>query len=138
MTEPKTRMNDADVDEFLDSVQNKSKAADARKLLDWMSEASGCPAKMWGASIVGFGTCEQTAADGEKTLWMRIGFSPRKRELVAYFMDGFDAHGELLSRLGKHKTGKSCLYIKRLSDIDEAVLQQLIAASLREMSLAHG
>jgi hypothetical protein len=137
VAEPKTRMNDADVDDFLDSVHNKSKAEDARKLLEWMSEASGCPPKMWGASIIGFGTYEQTGADGKKTLWMRIGFSPRRRELVAYLMKGFDAHGELLSKLGKHKTGKSCLYIKRLSDIDETVLKQLFAASLHEMSLSH-
>ena len=137
MTEPKTRMTDADVDAFLDSVHNPSKAEDARKLLEWMTEASGCEPKMWGPSIVGFGTYDQAGADGETRQWMRIGFSPRKRELVGYFMKGFDAHGELLGRLGKHKTGKSCLYIKRLSDIDEDVLRELIAASLREMSLAH-
>lgn len=134
MAEPKTRPNDGDVDAFLDAVQNGSKAVDARKLVTWIEEASGSPARMWGLNTIGFGTYEATDPKGAKTEWMRIGFSPRKRELVVYLMPGFDTHAELLGKLGKHKTGKSCLYIKRLSDIDEAVLQQLIAASLELMA----
>jgi hypothetical protein len=133
MTEAKTQANDGDVHAFLDSVHNASKAADARQLLTWMEEASGCPPRMWGTSIVGFGS--YTGSTGE---WMRIGFSPRKRELVAYLMSGFDGTEELLNKLGKHKTGKSCLYIKRLSDVDEDVLKELIAASLAQMDAMHG
>ncbi|MCP4870302.1 MAG: DUF1801 domain-containing protein [Proteobacteria bacterium] len=133
MAERKTQPNDADVNTFLDSVHNTSKAEDARKLLTWMEEASGSPPRMWGTSIVGFGTYE-----GKTGEWMRIGFSPRKRELVAYLMPGFDGSQELLGKLGKHKTGASCLYIKRLSDIDEDVLKQLIAGALAQMDATYG
>jgi hypothetical protein len=134
MTAADNTVNDEDVSAFLDSVHNKSKAEDARKLLAWMTEATGCPARMWGANVVGFGTYERTDADGKKADWMRIGFSLRKRELVAYIMPGFDAFDDLLSRLGKHKTGESLLYIKRLSDVDEEVLEQLIRASVEQMA----
>ena len=136
MTAATNTVNDEDVNAFLDSVHNKSKAEDARKLMAWMMEATGCPPKMWGTNIVGFDTYERTDADGKRADWMRIGFSLRKRELVVYVLPGFDTFDELLSRLGKYKTGESLLYIKRLSDIDEEVLKQLISASVEQMAMS--
>jgi len=123
----------AEVRAFLASVHNESKAEDSRKLLAWMAEASGSAPKMWPENIVGFGSYEKTEPGGEKANWMRIGFSPRKRELVAYIHSDFDAFVDLQAKLGKCKAGKGCLYIKRLSDIDEGALKRLFAASLANL-----
>ena len=94
-----------------------------------MREVSGQKPAMWGASIVGYGTYTMTYADGKQRDWMRMGFSPRKQSLVLYIMDGFKGRAGMLKKLGPHKTGKACLYIKRLSDVDTDVLAEIMTAS---------
>ena len=102
-------------------------------LITVMAKASGHPPKMWGSSIIGFDQYHYHYDSGREGDTLRIGFSPRKGQTVLYLVDGFPGHAELMARLGKHKSGKSCLYIKRLSDVDTGVLGDLIAASLAEM-----
>ena len=97
------------------------------KLRDLLAEVSGAPAVLWGTSIVGFGSYRGPTGD-----WPIIGFSPRKANLVLYLMDGYDDHAALLAKLGKHKTGRSCLYINKLADVDTEVLERLIEASLKK------
>ena len=108
------------------------------KALDIMMEVTGEKPKMWGPSIVGFGSYHYVYASGREGDWPLTGFSPRKQALTLYIMAGFGHYDELMSRLGKHKTGKSCLYVKRLSDIDESVLRELIAASVDHMKSTYG
>lgn len=127
MAEPKTRRTDADVDEFIDSVAPESKQADARILLELFREVTGEPGSMWGDSMVGFGSFDYTYASGHSGTSLRIGFSPRKRDLTLYVMDGTDNHAALLERLGKHRTGKACLYVTRLANVDLDVLRELVA-----------
>jgi len=103
------------------------------KLVRIMKAAVGTAPKMWGASIVGFGEYRYKYASGRENDWFLVGFSPRKQDLTLYIMGGFDRHGALMSKLGKHKTRGSCLYIKRLSDIDTAVLEKLVSASVKHM-----
>lgn len=131
MTELKTRQNNASVTEFLNAVDDKQQRADARKLSKMMREATGSRAKMWGTSIVGFGTYHYVYASGREGDWPIVGYSPRKQNLSVYIMSGFSGSQALLAKLGKHKTGKSCLYIKRLADVDEKVLRQLIDKSVK-------
>jgi hypothetical protein len=103
-------------------------------VLDLMREATGADPVMWGTSIVGFGRYRYRYNSGREGEWPIIGFSPRKNDLTLYLMDGFAGRDELLERLGKHKTGKSCLYLKRLSQVDLAVLRELIFQSVRAMA----
>ena len=98
-----------------------------------MKAAVGTPPKMWGPSIVGFGHYHYKYASGRENDWFLAGFSPRKHDLTLYLMSGLDRHDALVTRLGKYKTGKSCLYIKRLADVDIAVLKELIAESVKHM-----
>ena len=107
---------------------------DARTVLAMMQRATGEPPRMWGANIVGFGHYRYRYASGREGEWFRIGFSPRKSALTLYIMPGFDAYDGLLARLGKHRTGKSCLYVTRLANVDEAVLDELIVASVGHMA----
>lgn len=132
MYELKTKVNDASVLDFLNGVENDRRREDSLVILDLMTELTGEEPKMWGASIVGFGTYRYKGKvqEGE---WMRIGFSPRKQNLTLYLMNGYDESGEALERLGKHKLGKSCLYINKLADVDMEVLKELINASLEWM-----
>jgi hypothetical protein len=134
MSSPKTLPNDASVTEFIDNTTEGSKRQDCLDLLGIYTEITGFKPQMWGTSIIGFGSyhykSERSSQEGD---WPLTGFSPRKQNLTLYFMDGFDAHTELLKKLGKHKTSKSCLYINKLSDIDLLVLRQLIAASFHKM-----
>lgn len=134
MAENKTRETDASVDAFLDGVANEQRREDCRAVVELMAEVSGEPAKMWGKSIIGFGTYHYRYESGREGDLMRVGVSPRARELTLYIMPGFSNYGDLMSRLGAHRTGKSCLYIKRLSDVDLDVLRTLIAASLEALS----
>ncbi len=129
MAELKTKKNDADVDAFLATVQDDRQRADAGTLRDLLADITGDDGAMWGSSIVGFGAQHHEYASGRQGEWMAIGFSPRKANLTLYIMDGFDAYDDLLGRLGKHTTGKSCLYVKRLADIDLDVLRQLVHES---------
>ncbi|RTE87501.1 DUF1801 domain-containing protein [Aliidiomarina sp. B3213] len=134
MYEPKTKPNNSSVSSFLAAVKDESKREDCFKLLDLFTEITGCEAKMWGSSIVGFGSYQYQSKSGYQSEWMRTGFSPRAQALSLYIMPGFSEESELLSKLGKYKTGKSCLYVKRLSDIDEEVLRALIVQGFQTMN----
>lgn len=130
-SELKTRETEASVEDFLDNVADENMRADCRKIAELMSEATGAPPKMWGANIVGFGKQHLKYASGRELDWVIVAFSPRKANLTLYLSSGEAWNEDLLSRLGKHKTGKGCLYFKRLSDVDENVLKQLIDESVK-------
>ena len=133
MAENKTKPNTASVSKFLDAIDDKEKRSDAKKIAAMMRRATGKRAKMWGTNIVGYGSYHYKYDSGREGDYMITGFSPRKQALSIYIMPGFSSFGTLMKRLGKHKTGKSCLYIKRLSDVDESVLEELIDKSVRLM-----
>ena len=137
MAENKTKQTEIAVDEFLDAVPDPQRREDGKTLRAMMERISGYKARMWGPSIVGFGRYRYQYDSGHKGEMARIGFSPRARELVLYLMGGFPRHQELMDRLGKYRTGKACLYVKKLSDIDEAVLEALIGESLEYMRKAY-
>ncbi len=137
MAENKTRATETTVDDFLDAVADPQRREDAKAVKAMMERVSGYEAKMWGSSIVGFGRYQYVYDSGHGGEMARIGFSPRAKELVLYILDGFPAHQPLMERLGKHRTGKSCLYIRRLSDVDPSVLEALIAESLAFMRTAY-
>ena len=125
MAELKTKPNDDGVDAFIDSVPEPVRS-DCRELVALMQAATGAPPVMWGSSIVGFGDVHYRYASGREGDWFAVGFSPRKKNLTLYLTDGIDKHAEHLERLGPHTTGKGCLYIKRLDDVDREVLDVLI------------
>lgn len=133
MAEPKTRPTGASVDEFLANVADEARRADAQAVLELMQKVSKEKPTMWGTAIVGFGAKELVYPNGRTMDWPVIAFSPRKQNLVLYIMDGFATYDELLSKLGKHKTGKSCLYINKLTDVDLKVLKTLIQESIRHV-----
>jgi len=133
MAANKTKATRASVTRFINSIEDKQKRADARKVAAMMRNATGKRAKMWGSSIVGYGTYHYKYASGREGDFMITGFSPRKQALTVYILAGFKQFDALMSKLGKFKTGKSCLYIKRLSDVDEKVLERLIAGSVEYM-----
>jgi hypothetical protein len=130
MAELKTKENDADVHAYLDAVLDDKRREDSYKALALMTELSGSEAKMWGGSIVGFGSYHYVYASGRTGDWPLVGFSPRKQALTLYIMAGFKKYEDLMSKLGKYKTGKSCLYIKKWEDVDEEVLKELISSSI--------
>ena len=132
--ELKTKATDADVTAFINAVADEKHRADAYKIAAMMQRLTGHKPKIWGPSIIGFGQYHYKYDSGREGDMARIGFSPRRGQTVLYIVDGFSGHADLMSRLGKHKTGKSCLYIKRLSDIDEAVLEELCQQSLSWMA----
>lgn len=134
MSEMKTTLNDGDVNAFLHSVEDEKKRADCFTLLDIMKEFTGDEPKMWGTSIVGFGSYHYKYESGREGDFFITGFSPRKQALTIYIMPGFDRYPALMGQLGKHKTGKSCLYIKRLSEIDLETLKTLIQESINYMN----
>ena len=133
MAENKTKPTKAGVTAFLNSVEDRQKRADCRKVAAMMRRATGKRAKMWGSSIVGFGTYHYKYDSGREGDFILTGFSPRKQALTVYIMPGFSRYDALLKKLGKYKTGKSCLYIKRLADVDERVLEKLIGRSVKDM-----
>lgn len=133
MAEPKTKPTGASVEAFLAGVADEEKRADSRRVLEIMRAATGEEPVMWGPSIVGFGRRPYAYASGRTGEWMVTGFSPRKAALTLYLMSGAERYAELLARLGKHKTGKSCLYVKRLRDVDEGVLAELVQRSVDDM-----
>jgi hypothetical protein len=130
MAELKTQKTDASVEEFLNTVENERRRADSFALLELMREVTGEEPAMWGTSIVGFGTYRYQYASGRQGEWMQVGFSPRKRNLTLYIMPGFDGYESLLERLGKYRTGKSCLYINKLDDVHLPTLRELIRQSV--------
>ena len=131
---PKTLPTEVPVATFLATVADPARRADCETLVRLMQAATGERGRMWGGAIVGFGTYRYLYASGHGGDWPVVAFSPRKTDLSVYIMPGFDRHAELLQRLGKHKTGKSCLTLKRLADVELDVLRQLIEASVAEMA----
>ena len=130
MAANKTQQNGGSVDDFLHGVKPEGKQADARVIKSLLETVTGDPAMMWGDSIVGFGLKDLKYESGRELAWFDIGFAPRKQNMVLYLTDGFDQHREILSGLGKHSTSVSCLYLKRLADIDLDVLEELVRASI--------
>lgn len=134
MSEIKTVASNASVEDFINSVDSEKKRADGFVLLDMFKEITGEVAKMWGPSIIGFGQyhykSDRSKQEGD---WLLVGFSPRKQNLTLYIMPGFDTYGELLEKLGKHKTSKGCLYINKLADVDRTILEKLIKLSYSDM-----
>jgi hypothetical protein len=135
MAEIKTKPTEVAVDDFIDAVPNPQRREDAKKVRAMMERISGEPARMWGPTIIGFGSYHYKYDSGHEGTMCRLGFSPRKAELVLYVLTDGAAAGEeaQLARLGKHKTGKCCLYIRKLSDVDEAVLEEMTVDALAHM-----
>ncbi len=131
MAELKTQKNDASVDSFIESIADETKREDARKLVELMGTITKQEPAMWGSSIIGFGSYDYQYESGREGTWFQVGFSPRKQQLTLYLMDGFSDYDRLLGELGKHSTGKSCLYIKKLADVDMSVLTKLIRESVK-------
>lgn len=132
-TDLKTKVNDASVEGFLNSVEDEQKRKDCFEILKMMKQVTRESPKMWGSSIVGFGSYHYKGASGREGDWMLTGFSPRKQNLTLYLMGGFDPHKNLLKKLGKHKTSVGCLYIKNLDDVDKKVLKELVTESVKTM-----
>ena len=133
--ELKTKPNEASVEGFLNSIEDDGRRADAFALLELFTRVTGDEPKMWGPSIIGFGNRLLKYESGRELDWMITGFSPRKTSLTLYIMNGFAKYDGHLKKLGKHKTGKSCLYIKRLSDVDRDVLEDLVRDSVEYVRL---
>jgi hypothetical protein len=133
MAEMKTKPTETSVDAFLDAIADPSRRDDCRTVLEIMKSATGAEPKIWGSGMVGFGTYHYRYESGREGDWFLTGFAPRKNDLTLYIMAGFDRYEDLMNRLGKHKTGKCCLYVKRLSEIDLSVLRELVAASVDHM-----
>ena len=132
MGTPKTRPEKASVAAFLDGIEDETRRKECRTIARLMEQATGSKPQMWGSSIVGFGTRRFQGASGS-TDWFVAGFSPRKQNLTLYIMSGIPRHEALLKRLGKHTTGKGCLYLKSLDDVDLAVLAELIDDSVKRV-----
>jgi nucleoid DNA-binding protein len=138
MAEPKTKANDANVQEFLEGVTDEQRRTDCLAVMKLLAKITKAEAKMWGANIIGFGTFRLRYPNGREIDWMQVGLSPRKQNLTlylhgAYVQGGLDTQEQLLQGLGKFKTGKGCLYIKKLEDIDLRVLEKLITASIESL-----
>ena len=130
----KTVVNHGSVADFIESVEDEGKRQDSDTLLKLFERVTGYPAKLWGTSIIGFGSyhykSDRSKQEGD---WPLAGFSPRKQALTIYIMSGIAEHSELVEKLGKHKTSVSCLYVKRLRDIDLGLLEKLIKQSVEQM-----
>jgi len=133
MAETKTKPTAVPVDTFIDAVPNQQRREDAKKVRAMMERVTGEPARMWGPSIIGFGTYHYKYESGHEGDMARLGFSPRAAELVLYVLTEAGGQEALLARLGKHRTGKCCLYVRKLSDVDEAVLEELTVDALAHM-----
>ncbi len=137
MAEAKTKPTKQTVAAFLKSVTDDQKREDAARVIDLMRAATKCEPVMWGTSIIGFGTYSYKYESGREGDWPIVGLSPRKQNLTIYIMPGFSEYKDLLAKLGPHTTGASCLYIKRLSDIDMPTLKTLITRSVAAMKKKH-
>ncbi|MCX7359641.1 MAG: DUF1801 domain-containing protein [Alphaproteobacteria bacterium] len=133
MAEPKTKPTKASVAAFLSAIEHEQRRKDAKAVDKIMRDVTGKKPVMWGDAIVGYGSYETKSGD-----WPRLGFSPRKANLVLYIMPGFKEAAPILKKLGKHKIGGSCLYINKLADVDEASLRALVKASWENMAAKHG
>jgi hypothetical protein len=130
----KTKRNDSSVEAFLNKIADEQKRREAFAILDLMQKITKVEPKMWGSSIVGFGSYHYKYASGREGDWPITGFSPRKQNLTLYIMPGFARYEALMKKLGKHKTGKSCLYIKTLDDIHLPTLKELVSQSVQHMA----
>ena len=137
MPEPKTRLTGASVDDFLDAIDNDQVRDDCRTIAAIMEKATKTPPRLWGSSIVGFGTCRYRYASGKEAEFMLTAFSPRKQNITLYLTPKLAEHRDLLDKLGPHSCGKGCLYIKRLSDVHMPTLTKLVKASVADMRKAH-
>jgi hypothetical protein len=133
MTDLKTKLNDASVADFLNSIKDEQVRKDCWTIVDIMQEATKAKPQMWGANIVGFGSYHYKYASGREGDWMLTAFSPRKQNITLYLYGGFDGRDELMAQLGKHSCGKACIYIKRLSDVHLPTLKKLIKGSVKHM-----
>lgn len=133
MTSLETQPYDRNIPEFLSKVEDPQKREDCFTLLDLMKEETGEEPRYWHNNMVGFGQYHYRYASGNEGDWFLTGFSPRKQNLTIYIMAGFERYDELMANLGKYKTGKSCLYVKRLSDIDQKILRELVRESVAYM-----
>lgn len=138
MVELKTKKNESSVEDFLNRVESEKKRADSFRILEMMKQITGVEPKMWGDSLIGFGTSKYRYASGEEGEWFKVGFSPRKQNLSLYLWGMYfhlesEDYKDLMNRLGKHKVGKSCVYINKLEDVDWDVLQDLIRLSLSHL-----
>lgn len=133
MAELKTKKTDASVAAFLDSIEYVKKRLDCYAIVNLMKSVTGYEPKMWGESIVGFGSYHYKYASGHEGDSALVGFAPRKNNITIYIMPGFERYPELMSKLGKFKTGKSCLYIKSMNDVDPLVLRELVKESVQWM-----
>ena len=134
MSELKTKVNEADVKAYLEGIQPETKRSDCFAILKIMEEETGEEAKMWGSTIVGFGSYHYKGKSGREGDWFLTGFAPRKQSLTLYIMAGFDKYDGLMKNLGNYTTGKGCLYVKRLEDVDEKKLRKLIKQSAQFMA----
>ncbi len=137
MTELKTKINDKDVEAFLNSVSDEKKRQDCFVLLDLIRRTTKFEPKMWGDSIVGFGSFHYKSKSGQEGDWYLTGFSPRKQNLTIYIIAGFDQHKALMNKIGKHKSSKGCLYISSVDDIDLKLLGELVGKSVKEVAKIH-
>jgi hypothetical protein len=128
----KTQKTDESVEDFLNAIPDEKKRKDSFAILELMMEVTGEEPKMWGTSIIGFGDLHYQYASGRQGDWFYTGFSPRKQNLTLYFSGGFDRLDELLKKLGKYKTGKGCLYINKLEDVDLPALREIVKQSVEQ------
>lgn len=133
MAELKTKKTTASVRTFLAAVADEATRKDCAALVKLMTRVTGTPAAMWGTSIVGFGAYDYTYASGRTGTWPLVGFSPRRQSLTLYIMAGFARYPVLMKKLGRWKSGKSCLYLRSLADVDGAVLEELVTESVAHM-----
>ncbi len=138
MAENKTKQTEASVGSYLAAIEDEARRRDCETIAGLMERASGFPPKMWGSSIVGFGSYHYKYASGREGDSCLAGFSSRKGDITLYLTSGGPWKEDLLSRLGKHKTGKGCLYIRRLEDVDQEVLAQLVAGTVAERKQRYG
>lgn len=134
MAELKTKKTALSVDAFIRKVPDTTKRKDSETIIAMMRRITRSEPTMWGPAIIGFGAYKYRYPDGREMDWFVTGFSPRKQNLTFYIMSGFQRHEKILQRLGKYSTSKSCLYVKRLADVDLAVLEELIAAGVKHIS----
>jgi len=133
MTENKTQVTDVEPRDFIAAVEHPTRRADAMVLLEMFQRVTGCEPKMWGPTIIGFGRYRYRYESGREGEFLLTGFSPRKSSLVVYVLPGYTEIDEQLAALGKHKIGKSCLYINKLADVDLAVLERIVSDGVAEM-----
>lgn len=137
MSELKTQPQDGSVEAFLDGIENEGRREDCRAVAQLMREVTGEDPVLWGPSIVGFGSYHYRYESGREGDWFLTGFAPRKTALTLYIMAGFPRFDELMERLGRYRTGKSCLYVNRLDDVDLDVLRELVTRSVEHMRAAY-